>query len=239
MSNELMLKEVQFEVNGELVKLTGNTVKNYLTRGNEAVSDQEVVMFINLCKYKKLNPFLNEAYLVKFKGAPAQIIVGKEAFMKKAETNPNFDGMEAGLIVQSGDEILEIEGSFMSPKDKLLGGWAKVYRKDRHFPYVSKVSLQEYSKGQSTWKNIPSTMIRKTAIVQAMREAFPVELGSMYTEEESQPIQNDVTASVQEEIAHNANTELLDIPQETPVPIFEGEIVQDKVSEPVVAGPDF
>lgn len=239
MSNELMLKEVQFEVNGELVKLTGNTVKNYLTRGNEAVSDQEVVMFINLCKYKKLNPFLNEAYLVKFKGAPAQIIVGKEAFMKKAETNPNFDGMEAGLIVQSGDEILEIEGSFMSPKDVLLGGWAKVYRKDKRFPYVSKVSLKEYNKGKSTWITIPSTMIRKTAIVQALREAFPVNLGAMYTEEESQPIQNDVTASVQEEIAHNANTELLDIPQETPVPIFEGEIVQDKVSEPVVAGPDF
>lgn len=239
MSNELMLKEVQFEVNGELVKLTGNTVKNYLTRGNEVVSDQEVVMFINLCKYKKLNPFLNEAYLVKFKGAPAQIIVGKEAFMKKAETNPNFDGMEAGLIVQSGDEILEIEGSFMSPKDKLLGGWAKVYRKDRHFPYVSKVSLQEYSKGQSTWKNIPSTMIRKTAIVQAMREAFPVELGSMYTEEEQTNKSLTMTEAVEVEIEQNANTETLDIPKESQ-PIIEAEIIQEKEIEPaVMAGPDF
>ncbi|WP_284142982.1 recombinase RecT [Caloranaerobacter azorensis] len=102
MANDLMTKECSFVVNGEEVKLTGNTVKNYLTRGNADVTDQEVVMFINLCKYQKLNPFLNEAYLVKFKGAPAQIITSKEAYMKKAEMNPQYDGMRAGLIVQRG-----------------------------------------------------------------------------------------------------------------------------------------
>ncbi|MCG3056170.1 recombinase RecT, partial [Escherichia coli] len=95
-----MAKSVEFEVNGESVKLSGATVKNYLVRGNDTVSEQEIVMFINLCKYQKLNPFLNEAYLVKFKGAPAQIITSKEAFMKRAEANENFDGLEAGIIVE-------------------------------------------------------------------------------------------------------------------------------------------
>ena len=32
---------------------------------------------------------------------------------------------------------------------------------------------------------MPLTMIRKTAIVNALREAFPENLGAMYTEEES------------------------------------------------------
>ena len=40
-----------FTANGVEVKLTPATVKNYLVSGNaERITDQEVVMFINLCK---------------------------------------------------------------------------------------------------------------------------------------------------------------------------------------------
>ena len=123
MANELLDKPVEFEVNGNDVKLTGNTVAKYLTRGNGNVSEQEVVMFINLCKFQKLNPFLNEAYLIKFGNQPAQIIVSKEAFMKRAESHPQYDGMEAGIIVERGDEMIEIEGavsySFLTKSAKL------------------------------------------------------------------------------------------------------------------------
>ena len=87
--NAVMASPISFEVNGSEVKLSGNTVRQYLVRGNGNVSDQEVVMFMNLCKFQKLNPFLNEAYLIKFGSQPSQIIVSKEAFMKRAEANPN------------------------------------------------------------------------------------------------------------------------------------------------------
>jgi phage recombination protein Bet len=208
-----MSKEVSFKVNGEEVKLTGNTVKNYLTRGNDSVTDQEVVMFINLCRYQKLNPFLNEAYLVKFKGAPAQIITSKEAYMKKAEMNPQYDGMRAGLIVQRENNIIEVEGSFTLKGDTLLGAWAEVYRKDRKYPYVAKVSFDEYNKGQSTWKQMPKTMIRKVAIVQALREAFPVDLGALYVEEEAQAV-SDVEHEVKEEIQNKANSKTINFPKD-------------------------
>src|SRR5699024_10510741 len=98
MSNALMTSQFEIKVKGEAVKLTGNTVKNYLVSGNGNVTDQELVMFMNLCKYQKLNPFLNEAYLVKFGSQPAQIIVSKEAFMKRAESHPSYEGFEAGII---------------------------------------------------------------------------------------------------------------------------------------------
>ena len=109
-TTELMTKQVEFSVNGESVKLTGKTVKNFLVRGNSDVTDQEAAMFINLCKYQKLNPFLNEAYLVKFKGSPAQMIVGKEAFMKRAENNEQFQGFKAGIIVERKGDMVELEG---------------------------------------------------------------------------------------------------------------------------------
>jgi hypothetical protein len=44
--------------------------------------------------------------------------------------------------------------------------------------------LEEYDKKQSTWNEKKGTMVRKVAIVQALREAFPAQLGAMYTAEE-------------------------------------------------------
>ena len=188
--NEMM---VSYEVNGKEVKLSPNIVKNYLTRGNEDVTEQEVVMFINLCKYQELNPFLNEAYLVKFKGSPAQLITSKEAYMKRAEDYPSFDGFRAGIIIQRGNEIIDIEGCFSLSNDILLGGWAEVYVKDKKYPVKIRINLDEFTKGQSTWKSMPKTMIRKTALVQALREAFPKKMGSLYTEEEADLITDNNT----------------------------------------------
>ena len=177
---------ITYQVAGQDVTLSYGIVRNFLTRGNGDVTDQELVQFISICKFNQLNPFLNEAYLIKFKGQTdvAQMVVSKEALMKRAENCSEYDGFRAGLIIERGNEVMDIEGSFLLPNDKLLGGWATVYRKDRKYPCISRVSLSEYDKKQSTWNVKKGTMIRKTAIVQAMREAFPTQLGAMYTAEE-------------------------------------------------------
>ncbi|HAB8730262.1 TPA_asm: phage recombination protein Bet [Listeria monocytogenes] len=211
MSNEIADKVVVYEVNGENVKLSPSIIRDYLVSGNAEVSDQEVVMFLQLCKYQKLNPFLKEAYLVKFKGYPAQIITSKEAFMKRAETHEQYDGFEAGVIVERNGEIIELEGAVSLKDDKLLGGWSRVFRKDRSRPVSVRISEKEFNKKQSTWTSMPLTMMRKTAVVNAMREAFPDNLGAMYTEEE-QNITQSKDVNIQEEIAENANTEILDLP---------------------------
>ncbi|EAH0733586.1 phage recombination protein Bet [Listeria monocytogenes] len=232
----LLNKSTVFEVNGEEVKLSGNIIKQYLVSGDAEVTDQEVIMFLQLCKYQKLNPFLNEAYLVKFtnkngKDKPAQIIVSKEAFMKRAETHEQYDGFEAGIIVERNGEVVEIEGAVSLDKDKLLGGWAKVFRKDRSRPVSVRISEKEFNKRQSTWNAMPLTMMRKTAVVNAMREAFPDNLGAMYTEEE-QGTTPSIERNVQEEISANANSEVLDMPtQKKEMPKFE-EVKEPNELEP-------
>lgn len=161
--------------------LTADTVKNYLVSGNGAVTDQEVLMFIELCKAQKLNPFIREAYLIKFGNSPANIVVGKDVFVKRAHRNPNYEGMRAGIVVASKNgEIKEREGSLKAPGEELIGGWCEVYLKDKKHPIKSLVSLEEYSKSQATWKQMPMVMIRKCAIVTALREAFPEDLQGMY-----------------------------------------------------------
>jgi len=211
----------RYTVNGEEVALSEKIVTDFLTRGSN-VPRTDIVQFIAICKYNRLNPFLNEAYLVKYGDKPAQMIVSKEALMKRAESCPSFDGLEAGLILKRGSEIVEEEGAFQLPGDQLLGGWARVYRKDREHPSTARVSLAEYDRKQSTWNAMRATMIRKTAVVQALREAFPTQLGAMYTAEErgvpEDATYEDVTQRLEREKAAEANRTTLSIdnPQTSP-----------------------
>ncbi|MBS6025861.1 MAG: phage recombination protein Bet [Paeniclostridium sordellii] len=177
-TSALALAEFKLE-DGQV--LTADTVKNYLVSGNGAVTDQEVLMFMELCKAQKLNPFIKEAYLIKFGTSPANIVVGKDVFVKRAYRNPNFDGMRAGIVVIRKDGGMDYrEGSLKAPGETLIGGWCQVYLKDVQYPVRSEVSLEEYSKSQATWKQMPCVMIRKCAIVTALREAFPEDLQGMY-----------------------------------------------------------
>ena len=169
--------------------LTADTVKNYLVSGNGQVTDSEVLMFIELCKAQHLNPFIREAYLIKFGNSPANIVVGKDVFVKRAYRNPNFKGMKAGIVILTKDgEMKYREGSLKAPGEALIGGWCEVYVKDMEYPIRSEVSMEEYSKGQSTWKQMPAVMIRKCAMVTALREAFPEDLQGMYDAAEMQNV---------------------------------------------------
>lgn len=177
------------------VKLSPGIVRKYLVSGDpSAVTDQEVVMFMAMCKFQGLNPFLREAYLIKYgKDNPATMVVGKDVFTKRAAAEPQYDGAVAGVILQVGDKVEYRDGTFYTPAtEKLVGGWAKVFRKDQKQPTVVSVSLDEYMgvKKDGTpnrqWAKMPGTMIRKVALVQALREAFPERLQDLYDASEMQ-----------------------------------------------------
>ncbi|MBT9147532.1 MAG: hypothetical protein DDT32_01290 [Syntrophomonadaceae bacterium] len=172
---------------GAEIALSPEIIREYLTSGDSSnVTMQEIVQFIELCKGQRLNPFLREAYLIKPpNGKPASILAGKDAFAKRAQRNEEFAGYTAGVIVVpcEGQALIERVGSLVLPTETLAGGWAKVFRKDWVVPAEISVSLQEYKRPSPVWDGKPATMIRKVALVQALREAFP-ELAGMYSAEE-------------------------------------------------------
>ncbi len=184
---------VEYESGGEKVKLSLSMIRQYLVNGNGAVTDSEAMMFLSLCKFQHLNPFLREAYLVKFGDKPATMVVGKDVFTKRARRNPDYIGKQAGIIVQEIEtgKLIEREGTFyIKTEEKLLGGWCRVYIKGYEHPEYTAVSFEEYA-GRKTngelnnqWATKPATMIRKVAIVHALREAFPEETAGMYAAEE-------------------------------------------------------
>lgn len=183
---------VVYEVDGQQIKLTPQIVQDYLVGTTAKITLPEFKLFTELCKVRKLNPFLREAYLIKYSNnQPASIVVGKDAILKRAVLNPKYDGMKSGIIVtnESG-EVIERKGTFKLTNETLVGGWAEVYRKDWTNPIYSSVSIdetiQKKSSGEvnSNWSKQPATMIEKVAKVRAVREAFVEDLSGMYEAEE-------------------------------------------------------
>lgn len=176
----------KYQAGGAEIALNDDIVKRYLVSGDPSkVTDAEVKMFVELCKAQRLNPFLREAYLVKFGSNPAQIIVGKDVFLKRARANPKFRGFKAGIIVQTENGAYQNRpGTFYTPGEKIVGGFCKVAIEGWDFPLEHSVAMSEFSRSTATWKSMPAVMIRKVALVQALREAFPEDFQQLYSEEE-------------------------------------------------------
>lgn len=189
---EISDKAVEFKAGEETVKLSPNIIKRYLVNGSGEVTDQEVVMFLNLCRFQHLNPFLREAYLIKYGNSPATMVVGKDAITKRAMRNASFAGQQAGVVVQQVEtgELEYRPGALVLEDEKLVGGWAKVFVKGYQEPIEAVVGLSEYVGTKKTgevneqWTKRPATMIRKVALMQALREAFPDDLAGMYDSSE-------------------------------------------------------
>ena len=144
------------------------------------------ILFIETCKYQKLNPFVGEAYLVKYDASkPASRVVSLSAFARIADEQPDYDGIEDGIIVKNAKgEYKDREGCIRLQDETLVGGWANVYRKTRSRPFKARVLFSEYNKGQAMWKSMPAVMINKVAKVTAYRKAYPAAMNGCYIAEE-------------------------------------------------------
>lgn len=177
------------DINGNELQLSTDIIKQYLCPSG-TLTDAEAFMFLSLCRYQGLNPFLKEVFAVKYGNGPATMIVGKETFTKRAQKNPKYKGSKAGVVVINKDGKLENRvGEIVLDGEALVGGWADVYVDGYIEPITATVNFSErcqYKDGKpaSKWASSPGLMIRKCALVAALREAFPSELGGMYSAEE-------------------------------------------------------
>lgn len=194
-------KPVEIEsMDGQHLTVTFDDVRDFICK---EATIAECRIFLETCKQYHLNPFTKECYLIHYDNknsdSTSTIVLGKTCYLKMAENHPQYDGFEAGVIVLTADgQLLNREGSIVydgNGGETLLGGWAKAYRKDRSRPFYEEVKLSEYDTKKSLWVTKPATMIRKVALVHALRESFPATFGSLYDESE---VPVDVEASFRE-----------------------------------------
>lgn len=177
-------------LSGVPITLTPDIIKNFLGQGQKTLTDLDICTFMQTCMARQLNPFEHgEVHLVKYDSSkPAQIIVGKHAYVRRAERHPDYLWRESGVVVLRDGQVDHKNGTAVYEQlgETLLGGWCRIFyqRQGRDFNRYQEVAVSDYSTGQSIWKQKSATMIEKVAVVQCIRETFPNDFVGMYTEEE-------------------------------------------------------
>lgn len=219
----------------DLQQLDGETLRNFVDPKHQA-SPQELQTLLAIVKNRNLNPFTKEVYFIKYGNNPAQIVVSKDAFMKRAEQNQNYDGFESGVIYEDEKgELKTKKGVILPRKATLIGGWCEVYRKDRSRPVYREVELSAYNTHKNWWQKTPGQMIEKVAIVAAVRDAFSENVGGLYTADEmEQAAPIDVTPrETQEDVKARKMAQIEQNRQEQPQPNFISNEQHDTIMQQV------
>lgn len=185
--------EIEFVPYGaqDPIKLSVNIIKNYVaipTKSGKLPDDRECIRFLMLCKSRRLNPFEGDCFLQGYDGrdgAQFSLITAHQAFLKRAEHHPEYDGMRSGVIVRTeASEVADREGDFTFDEDTLLGAWATIYFKQRKQPMHRRLKLATFRKPFGRWNDDAAGMIVKCAEADALRSSFPTLLGGLYSAEE-------------------------------------------------------
>ncbi len=177
---------------GQEIKLSFDTIKRYLVQGHpEMVTDQEMMFFMGVCKSRGLNPFIKDAYLIKYsEGEGAAIVTSIDFFRKRAKAQRDCKGWRKGIIIERAGKVMDSNG-LMLESDKLLGGWFEARPEGWSEPQRIEVNLKGYIKRKKDgtitkfWapENQPS-QIMKVAESQGLRTLWPDEFQQLYTPEE-------------------------------------------------------
>ena len=175
--------------------VTQKLLLDYLIQSNSNLTDHEQKMFVSVAMAYGLNPFKREIYPVAYGSGDKRklsIIVGYEIYLKRAERTGKLDGFEvsiSGIFKKGKIQKKKFDGSFYDVQGILPEGEVSatctVWVKGKTHPVVWTVWFDEYTQNNEMWLSKPRTMIKKVAIEQAFRIAFPDEMGGMpYAPEE-------------------------------------------------------
>jgi phage recombination protein Bet len=156
------------------LKIQKETLIEYLRAFgyNKTLSESEQSQFIQTALANNLDPFKREIHIAVYsEGAnrKVSIITGYQIYLKRAERTGRLDGWRAWL---------EGEGSQMKAV-------VEIFRKDWKYSFTHEVyfeeTVQRKKDGSPTqfWAKQPRFQLRKVAMAQAFRLAFPDELGGL------------------------------------------------------------
>lgn len=184
---------------GKLTRPQVQLIKQTVAKG---ASDDELRLFIQVCKGANLNPFLRQVHLVprwdsKMGKEVRTIQVGIDGFRAVAESSgqyagnddPIYEGEKTVSYGKDGKDIVQAPQSAKVTVHKLMNG--------ERMPFTATARWEEYYPGPKMgfqWHIRPYLMLGKCAEALALRKAFPKLLSGMYAAEEM-----DKTASAETE----------------------------------------
>jgi phage recombination protein Bet len=167
----------------EPTRLTSTELTTLKTTFAKDSTDEEFGMFLEVCKFAGLNPFLRQAHFVKRAGV-GTVQVGIDGYRSMAEDTGEYVGQD--------------EPTFEYNEDKSLrSATVRVYRRGWEHPIGATALWDEYAqvfngKLGAMWEKMPHVMLSKCAEALALRKAFPRRLSGIYTDEEMMQVDAEV-----------------------------------------------
>lgn len=196
-SNEI----VRFELDQTKVEL----LKRTICKGS---TDDELALFVHVCRRTGLDPFMRQVYAIKRWDAESRresvvFQTGIDGYRLIAERTERYmPGREPTFEYVDG-KLLKAT-AYIQKLDK-LGKWHEVSSSAFYDEYVG---TKKDGTPNTFWKNKPHVMLSKVAEALALRKAFPADLSGVYTAEEmgtEEPAQDDTTKSKVPEKVVEAN----------------------------------
>ena len=163
--------------NGEEVAI----LKEVIAKG---ATDAELLLFSKVCERRQLDPFAKQIYFVKRDGKMT-IQTGIDGFRSIADRTDAYAGNDEYRFDEGLTEYQHIKSGRGNPDTAT----ATVYKlvKGVRCEFTATARWDEYYPGEKQgfmWRKMPYTMLGKVAESQALRRAFPEQLGGIYTDEE-------------------------------------------------------
>jgi len=157
-----------------------NALKKYdeseleIIRDNVAkgATNKELEFFLTVCARRNLDPILKQIYWTP-KGVMTSIDGLRLIAYRTRRYRPG-----------KKEHILDEKGNL--EKARATVSQLFTYEDGTHewFEVTEEASLNEYVASTPTWRKMPEVMLKKCAEAQALRRAFPEEMGSLYATEE-------------------------------------------------------
>ena len=154
--------------------IPSKTILDYLsaTGLSPELTEAERTQFVTVCQAFGLNPWKREAYATVYGEGSFRrfsVIVGYETYLKRAERTGRLDGWSSRIEGTGNDMKAIVE---ISRKD-----WAKPLIHEVYF--AEAVQKKKDGTPTSFWSKMPRFQLKKVAISQGFRLAFPDELGGL------------------------------------------------------------
>ena len=176
---------------GKLSRAQIDLVKRTIARG---ANDDELRLFLQVCKGANLNPFLKQVHLVprwdsKEGREVRSIQVSIDGFRSIAESSSVYAGNDDPIF--DGEKEIDVpRGKDKTEKITVpLEAKVTVYKivQGQRYPFSATARWDEYYPGPRMgfqWHIRPKLMLGKCAEALALRKAFPKLLSGMYAQEE-------------------------------------------------------
>ena len=181
-------------------------------------TNSELAFFLMSASAVGLNPILKEIWCYKDLKGNLIIFAGRDGFLKKAQENNRWNGMQSAHVCENDEFSMElfsykVTHNLVKDRGPVVGAWAYTKPKGVETPTLVYINRSDYDRKRNVWNTHPGPMCVKVAETLCLKKAYGIS-----------GIQAEYDFDVKDDVA-------IPIPQEDHPKVVTEETVYEKPAE--------